>query len=42
MKRNIVLRFWVVIGILAFASSVSAALSVDEQVKMLADSYGQV
>jgi hypothetical protein len=42
MKRNIVIRFWVVIGILALAGSASGALSGDEQVKMLAERYGQI
>lgn len=42
MKRNIVTRFWVVIGILALAGNASGALSVDEQVKMLAERYRQV
>src|SRR6266536_5273344 len=42
MKRNILIRFWVVIGILALAGSVSGALSVDEQVKKLAARYAQV
>jgi hypothetical protein len=41
MKRNILIRFWVVIGILALAGSASGALSVDEQVKMLAERYNQ-
>ncbi len=42
MKRNILIRFWVVIGILALARNASGALSVDEQVKMLAERYRQV
>ena len=42
MKGSLLIRFWVVIGILALAGSVSGALSVDEQVKMLAARYSQV
>jgi hypothetical protein len=42
MKRNILMRFWVVIGILALAGSASGALSVEEQVKILAARYSQV
>jgi len=42
MKRNILIRFSVVIGTLALACSASGALSVDEQVKMLAARYRQV
>src|SRR5205809_7972525 len=42
MKRNILIRLWVVIGILTLACSASGALSVDEQVKMLAERYRQV
>jgi len=34
VKRNILMRFWVVIGILALACSASGALSVDEPVKI--------
>jgi hypothetical protein len=37
-----VIRFWVVIGILALAGSASGALSVDEQVKKLAERYTQI
>jgi hypothetical protein len=42
MKRNILIRLWVVIGILTIAYNASAARSVDEQVKMLAERYRQV
>ncbi len=42
MKRNILIRFSVVIGTLALACSASGALSVDEQVRMLAARYRQV
>src|SRR5437870_10208326 len=42
MKRDILIRLWVVIGILALAGSASGALSVEEQVKMLAARYSQV
>ena len=42
MKRNILIRLWVVIGILTLAYNASAARSVDEQVKMLAERYRQV
>jgi hypothetical protein len=36
MKRNILIRFWVGVGIFALAGSASGALSVEEQVKKLA------
>jgi hypothetical protein len=42
MKRNILIWFWVGIGLLALARNASAARSVDEQVKMLAERYRQV
>jgi hypothetical protein len=42
MKRSILIRFWVVVGIFALARNASGALSVDEQVKMLAERYRQV
>jgi hypothetical protein len=42
MKRNILIRLWVVIGILTLAYNASGARSVDEQVKMLAERYRQV
>jgi hypothetical protein len=42
MKRNILIGFWVVIGILALTGNASGTLSVDEQVKMLAERYRQV
>src|SRR5438094_4213360 len=42
MKRNILIRLWVVIGILTLAYNASAARSVDEQVKMLAERYTQI
>src|SRR5436190_10511735 len=42
MKGSLLIRFWVVIGILALGGSVSGALSVDEQVKKLAARYAQV
>jgi hypothetical protein len=42
MKRNILVRFSIIIGICALACSAPGALSVDEQVKMLAARYGQV
>jgi len=42
MKRNILIRLWVVIGILTLANNASGALSVEEQVKMLAERYRQV
>lgn len=42
MKRNSVIRFWVVVGILGLAGSASGAFSVEEQVKKLAARYAQV
>ena len=49
MKRNILIRFWVVIGILALAGSASGARqykplagSVDVQVKSLAQRYSEI
>jgi hypothetical protein len=42
MKRNILIRFSVVIGILALAGSASGARSVDEQVKKLTERYMQI
>jgi hypothetical protein len=42
MKRNMLIRFWVVIGILTLARNASGARSVDEQVKMLSERYRQV
>jgi hypothetical protein len=42
MKGSLLIRFWVVIGILALARNASAVRSVDDQVKMLAARYGQV
>src|SRR5882724_2896007 len=42
MKGNLLIRFWVVIGILTLARDASGARSVDEQVKMLAERYRQV
>src|SRR5947199_9410143 len=42
MKRNLLTQLSVIIGILALAGSASGALSVDEQVKMLAERYRQV
>src|SRR5436305_10446920 len=42
MKGNLLIRFWVVIGILTLARDASGARSVDEQVKMSAERYRQV
>lgn len=42
MKRNILIWLSVVTGMLALARNASGALSVDEQVKMLAERYRQV
>ena len=42
MKRNILVRFSVVIGICALRCSAAGALSVEEQPKTLAARYGQV
>src|SRR6266480_4075108 len=42
MKGSLLIRFWVVIGILALARNASAVRSVDDQVKMLAARYSQV
>ena len=42
MKGSLLIRFWVVIGILALARYASGSASVDEQVKMLAERYRQV
>jgi hypothetical protein len=42
MKGSLLIRFWVVIGILTLARDASGALSVEEQVKMLAERYRQV
>ncbi len=42
MKRNVLIRLSVTIGILLLACSTRGALSVEEQVKMLAARYGQV
>jgi hypothetical protein len=42
MKRDILIRLWVVIGILALACSASAASSVEDQVKKLAERYNQI
>src|SRR5437867_4343463 len=42
MKRNLLTQLSVIIGILALAGSASGALSVEEQVKMLAERYRQV
>src|SRR5205809_3526307 len=42
MKRNILIRLWVVIGTVALAGGALAVPSVDEQVKMLAERYRQV
>src|SRR5256714_11630145 len=42
MKGNLLIRFWVVIGILTLARDASGARSVDEQVNLLAERYGQV
>jgi hypothetical protein len=42
MKGNALIRLSVVIGIVAIACSASAALPVEEQVKMLAARYSQV
>ena len=42
MKRSILIRFWVVVGIFALAGSASGALSVEDQVKKLAARYAQV
>ena len=42
MKGNLLIRFWVVIGILTLARDASGTRSVDEQVKMLAERYRQV
>src|SRR5438093_1886759 len=42
MKRNLLTQLSVIIGIPMLACSASGALSVDEQVKMLAERYRQV
>lgn len=42
MKGSLLIRFWVVIGILALPRNASAVRSVDDQVKMLAARYSQV
>jgi hypothetical protein len=42
MKGNTLVRLSAVIGIVAIACNASGALSVEEQVKMLADRYRQV
>jgi hypothetical protein len=42
MKRNVLIRFVITIGGLSLACSTPGALSVEEQVKMLAARYGQV
>src|SRR5207302_11075308 len=42
MKGNLLIRFWVVIGILTLARDASGARSVDEQVNLLAERYRQV
>jgi hypothetical protein len=42
VKGSLLIRFWVVIGILALAGNASAVGSVDDQVKMLAKRYGEV
>jgi hypothetical protein len=42
MKRNLLTQLSVIIGILTLARDASGALSVEEQVKMLADRYRQV
>jgi len=42
MKRDTLIRLWVVIGILAFAGSATATSSVDDQVKKLAELYNQI
>ena len=42
MKRSILIRLTVIIGTLAVSSSASGVLSVEEQVRMLAERYRQV
>jgi len=42
IQRDILIRFWVAVGILALAGSAPGALSVEEQVKKLAARYAQV
>jgi hypothetical protein len=42
MKGNTSIRLSMAIGIVAIACNASGALSVDEQVKMLAERYSQV
>jgi hypothetical protein len=42
VKRDTFIRFWVAIGILAFAGSASARSSAEEQVKKLGERYNQV
>src|SRR5437899_8846468 len=42
MKGNLLIRFWVVIGILTLARDASGARSVDEQVNLLAERYSQI
>ncbi len=42
MKRSILIRFWIVVGIFALVGSASGALSVEDQVKKLAARYAQV
>src|SRR5215831_16700340 len=42
MKRNVLIQLSVIIGIIALAGSASGALSVEEQVKRLAQRYSEV
>src|SRR5206468_9093911 len=42
VRKDILIRLWILIGIPMLACSASGALSVDEQVKMLAERYRQV
>ena len=42
MRTNVLIRLSILTGILALACNASCALSVDEQVKMLAERYRQV
>jgi len=42
VRKDILIRLWILIGILILAYNALGARSVDEQVKMLAERYRQV
>jgi len=42
MKRDVLIRLWVAIGILAFTGSAIAASSVEGHVKKLGERYNQI